>query len=144
MEKLENNTEASLPGGDKSPFRVPEQYFEDLPGRIRERISHESRPTVRLLAPRLAYAAMIAVLVTVGYLALRNLTGIFPEEGLSADEAEYFIEYYAYEIDDDMLASALTEEEIEYYPEFSETETEALIEYLSEDYIDFSELINGN
>ena len=94
--------------------------------------------------PWLAAAATIAVLVTVGYLALRDPAGIPAGEALSDDAAEYFIEYYAYEMDDDLLASVLPEEGFEYYPEYSDTEAEAIIEYLSEDYIDFSQFLNGN
>ena len=41
-----------------------------------------------------------------------------------------------------MLISALVESDIEYYPDLSEAETDQIIEYLADDYIDFSEIMD--
>ena len=129
---------------NKSPFRVPENYFEELPMRIQESLD-EGRSGIKvieMLRPRLAYAAMIAVLITVGFLSVRSLLFNNTLNNLSADEIENAIEYFGYEFEDEMLISALVESDAEYFPELSEAESDPIIEYLAEEYIDFSEIID--
>lgn len=61
---------------NKNPFRVPENYFEEVNSKILKAVS--DTPKVRQLSffqrfrPVLAAAAAIAVLVTVGYLMVKS------------------------------------------------------------------------
>ena len=129
---------------NKNPFRVPMNYFEELPMRIQERLDdgRTGIKVIEMLRPRLAYAAMIAVLITVGFLGMRYLMFNNTLNNLSADEIENAIEYFGYEFEDEMLISALVESDIEYFPDFSEVEADQIIEYLADDYIDFSEIMD--
>jgi hypothetical protein len=132
-----------VPGmSNKSPFMVPANYFEELPMRIQERLDEGRTGVIEMLRPRLAYAAMIAVLITVGFLGMRYLMFNNTINSLSADEIENAIEYFGYEFEDEMLITALVESDIEYYPDFSEIETDQIIEYLADEYIDFSEIMD--
>ena len=140
-----DNTPEEVPGmSKKHPFRVPENYFEELPMRIQERLGEgPGRITImEMIRPRLAYAAMIAVLITVGFLGTRYFFLNNTQNSLSSDEILDAIEYFGYEFEEDLLISALVETDIDYFPEFSATESEQIIEYLSDDYIDFSEIMN--
>ena len=130
----------------KLPFWVPEDYFEELPLRIQERIHKGPVFTrmIELVRPRLAYAAVIALFIAVGYLGIKFITNNSTVNGLTAEEITNAIEYYAYEVDDEMLISALLESDHDLYTEETNTETEQIIEYLSEDYIDFNEITNPN
>lgn len=67
----------TIPGHDKSknPFQVPEAYFEDLPGRIQERISGQELEKIqrssyltRTLIRKLAVPVLAALLITALYL----------------------------------------------------------------------------
>jgi hypothetical protein len=135
----------AIPGNDlkvskKLPFRVPENYFEELPLRIQERMQREPATPrlIELIRPRLAYAAMIIGFLAVGYLGMRIIAGHSSGNGLTADEIAEAIEYYAYQFDDEMFVSTLDESDLDYYGMEADAETEQFIEYLSEDYIDFS------
>ena len=130
----------------KLPFLVPEDYFEELPLRIQERINNVPVFTrmIELVHPRLAYAAMIALFIAVGYLGMKFITNNSTANGLTAEEITNAIEYYAYEFDEEMLISALLESNHDLFTEEMNTETDQIIEYLSEDYIDFNEITNPN
>ena len=141
----QNNIPEDIRGvSNQNPFRVPMNYFEELPMRIQERLDDGRKgiKVIEMLRPRLAYAAMIAILITIGFLGIRYIMFNNTQYSLSADEIENAIEYFGYEFEDEMLISALVESDIEYYPVFSEVEAEQIIEYLAEDYIDFSEIID--
>ena len=129
---------------NKSPFKVPENYFEELPLRIQERLEQVGSRTksFEMIRPRLAYAAMIAVLLTIGILGVKTLFFNNTQNSLSADEIENAIEYFGYEFEDEMLISALVDSDTEYFPEYSEAESEQIIEYLADEYIDFREIID--
>jgi len=122
------------------PFRVPENYFEELPLRIQQRL--ETQPatsrTIQMVRTRLAYAATIIVLVTMGYFGMKFIAGNHSVNGLTADDIAYVIEYYAYDFDNEMFLSTLDESDLYYYATETDAETEQFIEYLSDDYIDFS------
>ncbi|MCK4747634.1 MAG: hypothetical protein KAT15_11380 [Bacteroidales bacterium] len=141
----QHDIQEGVPGMDnKNPFRVPANYFEELPMRIQERLD-EDRAGIKMidmLRTRLAYAAMIAVMITAGFLGMRYLSSNNILNSLSADEIVNAIEYYGYEFEDDMLISALVESDVEYFPVFPNAETDQIIEYLADDYIDFSEFMN--
>jgi len=127
----------------KLPFTVPENYFEELPLRLQERMDEGPAFTrmIELVRPRLAYAAMIIGLIAVGYLGIKIITNNSSVNGLTSDEIADAIEYYAYDFDDEMLISTIVESGMELFTEETDEVTELFIEYLSDDYIDFTDIM---
>ena len=123
---------------------MPDSYFEDLPGSIMDRLPGSRKPfftsMVRTVQPQLALAAMFIGLIAVGYAGFRILSN--NGNGLGGDELVEAIEYFGYYFDDDILISAIIEYDIDLSPGPFETQTDEIIQYLSEDEIDFSKLLN--
>ena len=145
MNNQENIPDKIRASGKKLPFVVPDSYFEDLPGRIQDRMPGSRKPLfasmVRAVRPQLALAAMFVGLIAVGYAGFRMLSN--NGNGMSGDELVEAIEYLDYVFDDDMLISAIIESDIELSPVSFDSQTDEIIQYLSEDEIDFSELLNN-
>ena len=143
MIKQNDIPDEGLKMNKKLPFTVPENYFEELPLRLQERMDEGPAFTrmIELVRPRLAYAAMIIVLIAVGYLGIKIIANNSSVNGLTADEIADAIEYYAYDFDDEMLISTIVESDMELFTEETDEETEQFIEYLSEDYIDFTDIM---
>ncbi|MFC2116885.1 hypothetical protein ACFLTU_10440, partial [Bacteroidota bacterium] len=68
QEKIPENIQAA---GNSLPFVVPELYFENLPGRIQDRLPEADGPlfskVIHAVRPHLAMAAMFIGLIAVGY-----------------------------------------------------------------------------
>ena len=141
MIKQNDIPDEGLKMNKKLPFTVPENYFEELPLRLQERMDEGPARMIELVRPRLAYAAMIIVLIAVGYLGIKIIANNSSVNGLTADEIADAIEYYAYDFDDEMLISTIVESDMELFTEETDEETEQFIEYLSEDYIDFADIM---
>lgn len=78
----------------KTLFEVPDGYFEKLPGRIQERISHPS-PAPRALGwgtLALRYALPVAILGAVG-LFLLNRPELSPEDVIASIESDQLVAY---------------------------------------------------
>jgi hypothetical protein len=63
-----------------NPFKVPEGYFDELPGRIMEVVSgtepdQEKKTLIRRLRPYLAVAATVAALAVISYTAIHLSSG---------------------------------------------------------------------
>ena len=73
-------------------FRTPESYFENVPGRIQERIGGKEKSRIPAFVPRLAYTLVIIAIV--GYF-------LFPqtEQDVVALDNEAVIEYLVSETD---------------------------------------------
>ena len=128
----------------KIPFGVPDNYFESFPDRLQERLSEQAAPSIERVYPlrrALAMAAMFIGLVTVGYFGLRMILNPQDASMLSGAELDTAIEYFAYEFDDEMLVAAMVESEMDFGLSDLDDETEMIIEYLSSEEIDISELI---
>ncbi len=142
--KQENIPDKIQASGKKLPFAVPDSYFENLPGIIQGRLPGSRKPfftsMVRAVRPQLALAAMFIGLIAVGYAGFRILSN--NGNGLGGDELVEAIEYFGYDFDDEMLISAIIESDIDLSPGPFETQTDEIIQYLSEDEIDFSGLLN--
>ena len=133
--------------GKNLPFKVPDTYFEDLPGRIHDRLSstrmQPRQSPLRTIRPQLAIAAMFVGMIAVGYAGFSILSNRENSSFLSNEEFAETLEYLAYDIDEDMLITAVMESGTILDTEPAEPETDELIEYLSEEKIDFSELLNN-
>lgn len=133
-------------GKEKLPFRVPDNYFEDLPLRIRDRLaaSHEKKPIYRIPSfhSRMAVAAIFIGLLAIGYAGFRMISRQGADLFLSAEEKVEAIEYFGFDLDDDLLISAILDSEIGLSTSSDQSESDDLIKYLSQEEIDFSKLLS--
>ena len=145
------NNEDQIPegiraSGRKLPFEVPDSYFDNLPGRIQDRLSETGKNQTRgpqmSIRPILAMAAMFIGLIAVGYTGFRFLTERGTSPYLSGDELVEAIEFFVYEIDEEMLISEIIESNLALSPESSDSQTEEIIQYLSEEDLDLNGLLN--
>lgn len=128
------------------PFSVPENYFDDFPGRLQERMQAESktglfRKTYELVRPQLALAAAIAAFVVIGYTTVKL---IMNDNGTTNNVVEIadVINYYIDDFDDELLISTLSEEDgIDWLN--TSMENDDILDYLSEENnIDYVELVD--
>ncbi|MCK4751463.1 MAG: hypothetical protein KAT15_30610, partial [Bacteroidales bacterium] len=81
-------------------------------------------------------------LIAVGYAGFRAISDRVNDPYLSGEELVEAIEYFGYEFDDDMLISAIIESDIDLSLASTDAATDEIIEYLSEEDIDFNRLLN--
>lgn len=62
------------------PFKVPEDYFENLSDRVQERITTEENPNKRLLQVLKPYLWMAASIISIVFIAKIILTNSVPSE----------------------------------------------------------------
>jgi len=143
--RAKENIPEEIPGmSRKIPFSVPDNYFNEFPSRLQEGLSETPTvPISRTYPVRrvLAMAAMFIGLVTVGYFGLRMILNGQDTRMLSGDEVSTAIEYFGHEFDDEMLIAAIVESDIDIDPQDSDYESDAIIEYLSSEEIDFTEIL---
>jgi hypothetical protein len=143
--KSKENIPEEIPGmSGKIPFSVPDNYFDQFPSRIQERLTETPAvPISRTYPVRrvLAMAAMFIGLVTVGYFGLKMILNGQDSRMLSDDEVSTAIEYFGHEFDDDMLIAAIVESDIDLDPQDMDIETDVIIEFLSSEDIDFNEIL---
>jgi len=143
--KAKENIPEEIPGmSRKIPFGVPDNYFDELPSRIQERLSETSTVSISRISPvrrSLALAAMFIGLVTVGYFGMKMILNGQDARMLSGEEISTAIEYFGYQFDDDMLIAAIIESDITFGPQDIDNETDAIIEFLSSEEIDFNEIL---
>jgi hypothetical protein len=100
-------------------------------------------PVRRLAAvrSRFAMAAMFIGLIAVGYAGFRILSK--PDEAgyLSNETLDVTMEYLAWELDEELLISAIVESDFSFSTTSSDLGDEEIIQYLSEEDIDISDLM---
>lgn len=144
MKAKENIPEEIPEMSRKIPFGVPDNYFDELPSRIQERLSETPTVSISRISPvrrSLALAAMFIGLVTVGYFGMKMILNGQDARMLSGEEISTAIEYFGYQFDDDMLIAAIIESDITFDPQDIDNETDAIIEFLSSEEIDFNEIL---
>lgn len=143
--KAKENIPEEIPGmSRKIPFGVPDNYFDELPSRIQERLSETPTVSISRISPvrrSLALAAMFIGLVTLGYFGMKMILNGQDARMLSGEEISTAIEYFGYQFDDDMLIAAIIESDITFGPQDIDNETDAIIEFLSSEEIDFNEIL---
>ncbi len=143
--KTKENIPEEIPGiPRKIPFGVPDNYFDQFPVRLQDRLSEPAAPSMARVYPlrrALAMAAMFIGLLTVGYFGLRTILSPQNASTLTGEELDTAIEYFGYEFDDEMLVAAMVESEMDFGLTELDSETDAIIEYLSDQDIDISEFL---
>jgi energy-coupling factor transporter ATP-binding protein EcfA2 len=143
--KAKENIPEEIPGmSRKIPFGVPDNYFNELPSRIQERLSETPTVSISRVYPirrSLALAAMFIGLVTLGYFGMKMILNGQDARMLSGEEISTAIEYFGYQFDDDMLIAAIVESDIDLGPQNIDYESDVIIEFLSSEDIDFNEIL---
>ena len=146
MKETENIPEILSNAGKKLPFAVPDSYFENLPGRIRDRMEEREevhRPNlIRTFRPVLAAAAIFLGVLTLGYAGFRILTPGESDRFFSGKEGDETLEYFAYDLDEDLLVTAILESETDLLQGTGTEQSDELIQFLSEEDIDLNGLLN--
>jgi hypothetical protein len=123
------STRPDIPGLSENPFRVPDGYFEALPGRIRDRITMEqNQDNIRPISRRLFFrvAATIVLAVAVGWVLSMFLlpSRTVEEQTVSAlDYLEQEVAAYTLSDDDEIMVSVTAAAEEQAMAEDAGTES---------------------
>jgi len=124
--------------GKQQPFKVPDNYFKDLPERIMERCEkkEQKRSVVQIIKPTISLAAMFIGVALIAYLAIQVIDQpdgetTYQQEDIA--EAEYY--------NQNELMEDINSGESKQLKQDSE-QTDQYIEYLLNEDIDYTTLIN--
>ncbi|MBN1387729.1 MAG: hypothetical protein JW965_04735 [Bacteroidales bacterium] len=124
--------------GNKNPFRVPENYFDEVRKEIYERttateaVKGKNR-IIRLVKPALMLAAAMIAFAIISYTGLKLL---FPEYGKPVEDN--YTEFL-YQFEEVELINILTEQETD--AEIRSAETDEIIDYLLDQDIEYTSII---
>jgi len=128
-----------------NPYSVPENYFEELPGRILEAIhvQKETGPVkpfiFRAIRLQLAVAASIIAFAVIGYFGYKLIHSDNSASGLTSGEIAEYVEYYSSEIEEDMFIEMLEENKL---PEADYSDlSDEIITYLVDENIDYQSIV---
>jgi len=118
------------------PFSLPENYFENFPEKLRNRLEIRQKSgffekTYRLVRPQLAVAASLAAFILLGYFIVKSTLDTGKQTEAVQEYAE-IIDYYIYDFDDEAIMAVFTEENNLNYLN-NNFEAEEIIQYLSEE-----------
>jgi hypothetical protein len=128
---------------EKSPFKVPENYFEEVNRKI---ISATAGPETqlkpkglyRIMRPALAIAATVAIVLLLGYAALK----IFLPDGRPGSIPEISLQEFSDSYLDDIDILTLEDEitPIAYYDKIPDVSNSEIIDYLMFENLDLNEI----
>ena len=128
-----------------NPYSVPENYFEELPVRIREviHVQKETEPVklfiFRAIRPQLAVAASIIAFAVIGYFGYKLIHSDNSASELTSGEIAEYVEYYSSEIEEDMFIEMLEENK---FPEADYRDlSDEIIIYLVDENIDYQSIV---
>lgn len=144
----EEELEKVLEGFPKgNPYRVPEGYFNEFPRRLKEQLSQPSfievthRPNRRFIYTQLAYAAGFALLISLGYLGLRMMEPTKVTKPIAKVAAVRENGVYI-DFDEASLIDALQNDHHQVKTTVTDNATkDAMIQYLVEDNVDYTTLV---
>ncbi len=134
--------------GQVSPFKTPENYFVELPLRIREQIETKKQtsenPSIwKLIKPQLSLAASFFFLVLLGYFSVKLITDSKTPAGINQATVAEVLKEQPDMIDNYALLEAMDEEVMEAFDEPAEINTaysDEIIDYLVESDIDIASI----
>ena len=132
----------------EAPFVVPEGYFDNLPGRLMEKIHEENKKqeqknSIRLntfFNPQLSIAASLILFAILSYFTITYVLNSKHKQ----DTSQYFAELVENEIEDYdllLLMEALDEANNFYLEEYNIELDEEIIDYLVSEEIDIEQII---
>ncbi|MDE5418130.1 hypothetical protein L3049_08920 [Labilibaculum sp. DW002] len=107
------------------PFKVPEDYFENLSDRIQEKIELEENPKKRMLQVLKPYVWMAASIIGIVIIAKVVLTN-------SVDPNYKIQQYSQSEISIDTQSVIVNTDDLNWFSDEEELTSEEIIEYLSD------------
>ena len=125
----------------KLPFRVPDNYFRELPDKVLERCQEEQqeestgKSLVYILKPALSLAAMFIGIAIIAYLAVNIINRPEDKSYQPNDIAKANYEKQ-YSSEEEIIDALKTNEEIK-----TDEETDEYIDYLLKEDIDYGTLI---
>lgn len=133
--------------GNENPFTVPKNYFEEFPEKLNKRLKEEQKDdkpnVISLMKPYLAAAAIFIGLFFAWSIVLEVYIDDTPNkvafvEDDTVNDFDNFIEEELYSIDEDIIWEVYNNpDEIESNASLASIETESLIDYLSDEDIDY-------
>ena len=125
---------------DNSQFKVPDGYFENLPGKIMDSVQDnqnevqesEKRPVFIIIRNQLAIAASFAALFLLAYSAIKIIAPDKSSDNLTENEIFASLESELFELDETVLFNLANNESIESIETNGLTEQE-IIDYLIEE-----------
>ena len=146
---MKKQTEQELFGVNKNnPFRVPDNYFDNLPEKIQVNIHARenavSKPITRIIdyiKPHLALAAAILGFALIGYTGFRYLINKNSDSQIRNREIAEYIDFYSNDVDNTLIMELLEEQEQQFI-ETDEDLSEEIINYLLNENIDIYTIAN--
>ena len=137
MEELDN-----IP--KKSPYSVPDGYFDNFSKRLKERMEAERnlswyKKSYNFVRPHLALAAAVIGFILISYTGIRLILNNNNAE-MTIEDIAYIIDDISYDVDDDILISTMVEEEIDIEWINASFESEDIFDYLSDDDLELTDL----
>ena len=132
----------------ENPFRVPDNYFDNLPEKIqvniRAREKAVSKPVTRIvdyLKPHLALAAAILGFALIGYTGFRYFINRNSDSQISNHEIAEYMDFYSNDVDNTLIIELLEEQE-QQPVETNDDLSEEIIDYLLNENIDIYTIAN--
>lgn len=132
----------------ENPFRVPDNYFDNLPEKIRVNIHARekavSKPVIRIvdyLKPHLALAAAILGFALIGYTGFRYFINKNSNSQISNQEIAEYMDFYSNDVDNTLIMELLKEQE-QQHVETDDDLSEEIIDYLLNENIDIYTIAN--
>jgi hypothetical protein len=127
----------------RNPFRVPENYFEDVNRRIiaetAEKASEPVKPRLYArIRPYLAMAAAVAMLAVLSYATVKILLPLKDQQSIPEISMQEFSDSYLNDIDILMLEERV--EPLLFSEEVPEVSKNEIIDYLMLENIDINEI----
>jgi hypothetical protein len=127
---------------EEEPFHVPDHYFDELPGRIMDRIQSNQPQRARAFSGRLmlAYALGIAFLIVTGVFVTKTLLDSRASVKPSRVEIAEFMDYYSSDFEEDQILEFMGKET----PSDSLNRyEESIIHYLLDENIDIESIVDA-
>ena len=146
---MKTQSEQEFPGYKKeNPFRVPDNYFDNLPKNIQANIyARENtviKPVTRILnylKPHLALAAAILGFALIGYTGFRYFINKNSNSQIRNQEIAEYMDFYSNDFDNTLITDLLKEQE-QQSVEINDNLSEEIINYLLNENIDIYTIAN--
>ena len=146
---METQSEQEFSGIKKeNPFRVPDNYFDNLPEKIQANIHTRKKaagmPVTRIidyLKPHLALAAAILGFALIGYTGFRYFINKNSNSNISNREIAEYMDFYSNDVDNTLIMELLEEQE-QQSVEINDDLSEEIIDYLLNENIDIYTIVN--
>ncbi len=132
---------------NKPDYKLPDRYFENLPGKImdsisgNEKLSQTKRQKLIKLKQFFAYAASFIGLIFISYMGINYLTSNRNNQFVSENDAIEYLSFYSSDFDEASIVENIQESDKE-TKYAKEDESESIIYYLMKEGIDEIELYN--